>query len=103
MAGTHTERYVTTPAERFTGLYAGYEGLLDTLDAVERKLHDHTRACTKLRRRRNTLREALADVHEKIADYDVVVWYRWGADAIVAGGLLRRDTPRETIARHRQH
>jgi len=77
--------------------------LLDTLDAVERKLHDHTRACTKLRRRRNTLREALADVHEKIADYDVVVWYRWGADAIVAGGLLRRDTPRETIARHRQH
>jgi|GEM_PF-5430711 len=101
MAGTHTERYVTTPAERFTGLYAGYEGLLDTLDAVERRLHDHVRARTKLRRERYTLREALADVHEKIADYDVVVWYTWGTDAIAAAGPLQSDTPRKNIARRR--
>jgi hypothetical protein len=66
-----------TPTSLLAALYAEYDGLLDALDAVQQKLRSKQRFCAlargKLRRQRHHLCEALADVHEKIAEYDFVV------------------------------
>jgi hypothetical protein len=68
---------IATPTAWLTALYAQYDGLLDELETVQQKLQSKRRfraiARRKLRRRRNNLCEALADVHEKIADFDFVV------------------------------
>ncbi|MFZ0925433.1 MAG: hypothetical protein WCE82_08905 [Halobacteriota archaeon] len=66
-----------TPATQLTALYAEYDGLLDALEEVERKLKSTSRlnplTRNKLRRQRDNLCETLADVHEKIADFDFVL------------------------------
>jgi len=66
-----------TPATQLTALYAEYDGLLDALEEVQRKLASTSRlnplTRSKLRKQRNDLCEILADVHEKIADFDFVL------------------------------
>jgi hypothetical protein len=68
---------MATPAAMLAALYAEYDGLLDELEAVQRKLRAKRRfralARRKLRQQRHDLCEALADVHEKIAEFDFVV------------------------------
>jgi hypothetical protein len=58
-------------------VYAEYNGLLDALEVVQRKLGSASRLNQltryKLRRERNDLCEAVSDVHEKIADFDFVL------------------------------
>jgi hypothetical protein len=70
-------REMATPSALLAALYAEYDGLFDSLEAVQRKLRStrrcHTLARKKLRRQRDDLCEALADVHEKLADFDFVV------------------------------
>jgi hypothetical protein len=74
---TNTPLVAITPTTQLTALYAEYDGLLDTLELVQRKLVSTSRLNPltryKLRRQRNDLCEALADVHEKIADFDFVL------------------------------
>ena len=66
-----------TPTTQLAMLYAQYDSLLDELELVEKKLRStsHLSALTrqKLRRQRNHLCEAVADVHEKVADFDFVL------------------------------
>jgi len=66
-----------TPTAMLTALYAEYDELLDALDAVQRELHAtgclHACARKKLQQQKHELCEALADVHEKLADFDFVV------------------------------
>jgi hypothetical protein len=74
----NTKAQVTaTPTALLAASYAEYDGLLDALEAVQQKLRSKRRfralARRKLRRQRHDLCEALADVHEKIAEYDFVV------------------------------
>ena len=71
---TNTQLMAMTPTTQLTTLYAEYDGLLDALEVLQRKLTS-IRRCNllmrcKLRRQRNDLCEALADVREKIADFD---------------------------------
>ena len=74
---TNTPLMVMTPTTQLTTLYAEYDGLLDALEEVERKLKSTSRlnplTRNKLRRQRDNLCETLADVHEKIADFDFVL------------------------------
>jgi hypothetical protein len=74
---TNTPLVAMTPTTQLTALYAEYDGLLDALEVLHRKLtpisrHNPLTRC-KLRRQKNDLCEALADVHEKIADFDFVL------------------------------
>jgi hypothetical protein len=68
---------MVTPTSLLATLYAEYDGLLEELEAVQRELQAkrgwHLLASRTLRRQRYDLCEALADVHEKIADFDFVV------------------------------
>jgi hypothetical protein len=68
---------MTTPASWLAALYSEYDGLFDSLEVVQRKLRStrrcHALARKKLRKQRDDLCEALADVHEKLADFDFVV------------------------------
>ncbi len=70
-------RKMVTPAALLATLYSEYDGLLEELEAVQRELQAkrdwHLLASRTLRRQRYDLCEALADVHEKIADFDFVV------------------------------
>ncbi len=73
---TNTPLVTITPTTQLTALYAEYDGLLDALEVVHRKLTiSRHKALTryKLRRQRNDLCEALADVHEKLSDFDFVL------------------------------
>jgi hypothetical protein len=74
---TDTDTLLVTPTAQLTTLYAEYDCLLDALEVLQRKLTSIRRynplTRCKLRRQRDDLCEALADVHEKIADYDFVV------------------------------
>jgi hypothetical protein len=74
---TNAPLEVITPATQLTALYAEYDGLLDALEEVQRKLISTSRlnplTRKKLRRRRDNLCETLADVHEKMADFDFVL------------------------------
>ena len=73
---TNTPLVAMTPTTQLTALYAEYDGLLDALEVVHRKLtisRHNPLTRYKLRRQRNDLCEALADVHEKIADFDFVL------------------------------
>lgn len=66
-----------TPTALLTALYAEYEGLLDSLESVRSQMK--SKGCKnemkhiELRRKAHEICEALADVHEKIADYDFVI------------------------------
>jgi hypothetical protein len=65
---------MVTPTALLTALYAEYDGLLDSLESVRSQLK--SKGCKNektLRRKAHEICEALADVHEKIADYDFVV------------------------------
>jgi hypothetical protein len=68
---------MVTPTSLLATLYSEYDGLLEELEAVQRELQAkpgwHLLASRTLRRQRFDLCEALADVHEKIADFDFVV------------------------------
>ena len=70
-------RKMITPTALLVSLYAEYDGLLEELEMVQRELHAkrgwHLLVSRTLRRQRYDLCEALADVHEKIADFDCVV------------------------------
>jgi hypothetical protein len=74
---TNTPLVAMTPTAQLTALYAEYDGLLDALEVLHRKLTPISRhnplTRYKLRRQKNDLCEALADVHEKIADFDFVL------------------------------
>ncbi|MGZ4869909.1 MAG: hypothetical protein ACXV2F_06085 [Halobacteriota archaeon] len=68
---------MATPAAWLAALYAEYDSLFDSLEAVQQTLWStrcfHALARKKLRRQRDDLCEALADVHEKLVDFDFVV------------------------------
>ena len=70
------KREMMTPTERLAALYAEYDGLLTALEAVQQALQSYRRyhICVrrKLCKERYALRDALADVHEELADYDFV-------------------------------
>ena len=74
---TNTPLVAMTPTTQLKALYAEYDGLLDALEVLHRKLTPISRhnplTRYKLRRQKNDLCEALADVHEKIADFDFVL------------------------------
>jgi hypothetical protein len=73
----NTPPVAITPTTRLTALCAEYDDLLDALEVLHRKLTSVSRLKPltryKLRTQRNDLCEALADVHEKIADFDFVL------------------------------
>jgi len=68
---------MVTPTALLTTLYAEYDGLLDSLESVQSQLKskDISNEITRgeLRNKVHDICEALADVHEKIADFDFVV------------------------------
>jgi hypothetical protein len=73
---TNTPLVTITPTTQLTALYAEYDGLLDALEVVHRKLtirRHNPLTRYKLRMQRNDLCEALADVHEKLSDFDFVL------------------------------
>ena len=65
-----------TPTAQVVALYAEYDGLLDTLETIQLQLK--SRRCrdqithSKLRMQIHDICEALADVHEKIADFVIM-------------------------------
>jgi hypothetical protein len=65
-----------TPTAQVVALYAEYDGLLDTLEAAQLQLE--SKRCrnqityNKLRMQIHDICEALADVHEKIADFVIM-------------------------------
>jgi hypothetical protein len=73
----NTPPVAITPTTRLIALYAKYDDLLDALEVLHQKLTSVSRLKPltryKLRTQRNDLCEALADVHEKIADFDFVL------------------------------
>ncbi|MGB8312778.1 MAG: hypothetical protein WCE81_13130 [Halobacteriota archaeon] len=76
MTDTNTTRLMITPTAQVVALYAEYDGLLDTLEAVQLQLK--SKRCrdqithNKLRMQIHDICEALADVHEKIADFVIM-------------------------------
>jgi hypothetical protein len=73
---TNIPLVTVTPTTQLTALWAEYDGLLDALEIVHRKLaisRHNPLTRYKLRRQRNDLCEALADVHEKLSDFDFVL------------------------------
>jgi hypothetical protein len=73
---TNAPLVAITPTTQLTALYAEYDSLLDALEVLQRKLtisRHNPLTRYKLRRQRNDLCEALADVHEKMADFDFVL------------------------------
>ncbi len=70
-----------TPTALLTALYAEYDGLLDSLESVQLQLKSKD-ICDgmmrgELQRKVHDICEAVADVHEKIADFDFDVMSRW--------------------------
>ena len=76
MTDTNTTRLMITPTAQVVALYAEYDGLLDMLDAVKLQLKSKRRrdqiTHNKLRMQMHDICEALADVHEKIADFVIM-------------------------------
>ncbi len=70
-------RIPVTPSAQLIALYAEYDDLLDTLDALESELNAQSRynirKRNELRRNMRATFEKLADVHEELADYDFVI------------------------------
>jgi hypothetical protein len=68
---------MVTPTALLTALYAEYDGLLDSLELVQSQMKSQgcseERMHIELRRKAHEICEALADVHEKIADFDFVI------------------------------
>ncbi len=65
-----------TPTTQVVALYAEYDSLLDALEAVQLQLRAERRRdrhmYNSLRTRVHDICEALADVHEKIADFVIL-------------------------------
>jgi hypothetical protein len=65
-----------TPTAQVVTLYAEYDGLLDTLETVQLQLKSKRYrdqiTYNKLRMQIHDICEALADVHEKIADFVII-------------------------------
>lgn len=65
-----------TPTAQVVALYAEYDGLLDTLEAVQLQLK--SKRCrdqithNKLQMQIHDICEALADIHDKIADFVIM-------------------------------
>ena len=76
MTDTNTTLVMITPTAQVVALYAEYDGLLDTLEAAQLQLE--LKRCrnqityNKLRMQIHDICEALADVHEKIADFVIM-------------------------------
>ena len=76
LTGTNTTQLMITPTKQVIALYAEYDGLLDTLEAVQLQLK--SKYCcnqimhNKLRMQIHDICEALADVSEKIADFVII-------------------------------
>ena len=66
-----------TPTAQLGELYAEYDDLLDTLDILNSQLKAqnrfHIMKRNELKRHVQVIFEKLADVHEKIADYDFAI------------------------------
>ena len=73
---THMTGSVMTPTAQVVALYAEYDSLLDALEAVQLQLR--AKRCrdrglyNALRVQVREICEALADVHEKIADFVIL-------------------------------
>ena len=67
---------MVTPTAMLAALYAEYDGLLDSLELVQSQMKSKGRnneaTRDELQRKAHYICEALADVHEKIADYDFI-------------------------------
>jgi len=76
MPDTNATRFMITPTAQIVELYAEYDDLLDALEAVQLQLQSESCRSrithTKLRMQKHDIREALADVHEKIADFVIM-------------------------------
>ena len=76
MTDTNITRLMITPTAQVVTLYAEYDDLLDTLEAVQLQLKSkrYRDQIThyKLRMQIHDICEALADVHEKIADFVIM-------------------------------
>ena len=76
MPNTNATRCLITPTAQIVELYAEYDDLLDALEAVQLQLQSES--CrnqithAKLRMQMHGICEALADVHEKIADFVIM-------------------------------
>jgi hypothetical protein len=75
-ADTNTISIMMTPTVQIVALYAGYDRLLDALEAVQSQLQSthcrDQRVHNTLRMRVHDICEALADVHEKIAEFVII-------------------------------
>ena len=76
MTDTNITQVMITPTAQVVALYAEYDGLLDTLEAAQLQLElkrcRNQIAYNKLRMQIHDICEALADVHEKIADFVIM-------------------------------
>jgi hypothetical protein len=74
------KKEMVTPTALLKALYAEYDGLLDSLESVQLQLkakcsyNETTRR--KLQLTAHSICEALADVHEKLDDFDFVIMSR---------------------------
>jgi len=73
---TNTKQLMMTPTAQVVALYAEYDGLLDTLKAVQLQLKskrcNNQITLSKLRIQIRGIYDALADVHEKIANFVIM-------------------------------
>jgi|GEM_PF-3282503 len=76
MPETNATQFMITPTAQIVELYAEYDDLLDALESVQLQLQSES--CrnqithTKLRMHMHGICEALAAVHEKIADFVIM-------------------------------
>lgn len=71
------KKEIITPTALLTALYAEYDGLLDSFEPVQLQLKEKG-ACNEttrreLQRKIQGICGALADVHEKLDDFDFVI------------------------------
>jgi hypothetical protein len=75
-ADTNTMHILITPTAQIVALYAEYDRLLDALEAVQSQLQSmhcrDQRVHNTLRTRAHDICEALADAHEKIAEFVII-------------------------------
>jgi hypothetical protein len=71
------KKETVTPTALLTALYAEYDGLLDSFESVQLLLKakgsDNETTRRKLQLTARSICEALADVHEKLDDFDFVI------------------------------
>jgi hypothetical protein len=71
------KKEMVTPTALLTALYAEYDGLLDSFESVQLQLKAKGSSNETTRRElqlaAHSICEALADVHEKLDDFDFVI------------------------------